>query len=135
MSPDGRWFAFVSNQSGQNQVYVRLLEGQADQVQVSVSGGTEPMWSRDGRELFYRTGAGPGAELVRVAFRTDPAFTVTSRHPLFSMAEMVNSIPHRNYDISPDGKTFVMVRFNPSTRIMVIQNLPALVERLKDGAR
>jgi hypothetical protein len=93
------------------------------------------MWSRDGRELFYRTGAGPGSELMQVAFRTDPEFTVTSRRSLFSMAEMVNSTPHRNYDISPDGKTFVMVRFNPSTRIMVIQNLPALVERLKGGAR
>jgi hypothetical protein len=135
VSPDGRWLAFVSNQSGQSQVYVRPLEGKADQVQASVSGGTEPMWSRDGRELFYRTGAGPGSELMQVTFRTDPEFTVTSRRSLFSMAEMVNSTPHRNYDISPDGKTFVMVRFNPSTRIMVIQNLPALVERLKGGAR
>jgi Tol biopolymer transport system component len=135
VSPDGRWLAFVSNQSGQNQVYVRPLKGQADQVQVSVSGGSEPMWSRDGRELFYRTGAGPGAELVQVAFRTDPAFSVTARRALFSVAEMVNSTPHRNYDVSPDGKTFVMVRFNPSTRIMVIQNLPALVERAKRGTR
>jgi serine/threonine-protein kinase len=135
VSPDGRWLAFVSNQSGQNQVYVRSLQGEADQVQVSVSGGTEPMWSRDGRELFYRTSAGPGSELIRVAFRTDPEFSVTSRQGLFSVADMVNSIPHRNYDISPDGKTFVMVRFNPSTRIMVIQNLPALVERIQRGVR
>ena len=135
VSPDGRWLAFVSNQSGQNQVYVRPLTGQADQVQVSVSGGSEPMWSRDGRELFYRTGAGPGAELMQVAFRPEPAFTVTARRALFSVAEMVNSTPHRDYDISPDGKTFVMVRFNPSTRIMVIQNLPALVERARSGAR
>jgi Tol biopolymer transport system component len=135
VSPDGRWLAFMSTQSGQSQVYVRPLHGQADQVQVSVSGGTEPMWSRDGRELFYRTGAGLGSELIQVTFRIDPEFTVTSRRPLFSVAEMVNSTPHRNYDISPDGKTFVMVRFNPSTRIMVIQNLPALVQLLKGGAR
>jgi Tol biopolymer transport system component len=135
VSPDGRWLAFVSNQSGQSQVYVRPLEGLADQVQVSVSGGTEPLWSRDGRELFYRTGAGLGSELIQVVVRTEPTFAVTSRRALFSVAEMVNSTPHRNYDISPDGKTFVMVRFNPSTRIMVIQNLPALLERLKSGAR
>jgi serine/threonine-protein kinase len=135
VSPDGRWLAFMSNQSGRSQVYVRPLKDEADQVQVSVSGGTEPMWSRDGRELFYRSGAGSGSELIQVAFRTDPAFSVTSRRALFSVAEMVNSTPHRNYDISPDGKTFVMVRFNPSTRIMVIQNLPALVERLKGQGR
>ena len=64
VSPDGRSLAFVSNQSGQNQVYVRSLTGTGDQVQVSVTGGLEPGWSRDGRELFYRTGAGLGSEFI-----------------------------------------------------------------------
>jgi hypothetical protein len=93
------------------------------------------MWSRDGRDLFCRTGEGLGSELIQVTFRTDPEFSVTLPRPLFSVAEMANSAPHRDYDISPDGKTSVVARFNPSRRIIVIQNLPALVERLKGGAR
>jgi Tol biopolymer transport system component len=65
LSPDGRWLAFVSNQSGHNQVYLRSLTGViSNQVQVSLTGGTEPGWSRDGRELFYRTGAGLGSEFI-----------------------------------------------------------------------
>jgi len=115
-------------------VYVRRLAG-GEEAQVSVSGGGEPVWSRDGRALYYRTGAGLGSELVEAGLRTDPAFAVTSRRSLFSMAEVVTAVPHRNYDISPDGKTFVMVRFNPSTRIMVIQNLPALVRALGGRGR
>jgi hypothetical protein len=59
------------------------------------------------------------------------AFAVESRQSLFSIMDIVTANPHANYDISPDGKTFVMVRRTPATRIMVIQNLPALVRRLQ----
>ncbi len=64
---------------------------------------------------------------------TNPTFAVTSRRALFSVADIATATPHSNYDVSPDGKTFVMVRFNPSSRIMVIQNLPALVRKLGGG--
>jgi len=63
--------------------------------------------------------------------RTQRSFTVESRRSLFSVADIVGTNPHVNYDISPDGKTFVMVRRSPATRILVIQNLPALVRRLQ----
>jgi serine/threonine-protein kinase len=130
VSRDGRWLAFTSNQSGRDEVYVRPIAGTGDQVQVSVDGGIEPVFGPDGRELFYR-GSGQGASmLMRAAFTTDPAFSVTSREALFSVAEMSTSSPHRNYDISPDGQSFVMVQFNAGTRIMVIQSLPALVRKL-----
>ena len=65
--------------------------------------------------------------------RTEPRLEVVSREPLFSVADMATATPHVNYDVSPDGQTFVMVRFNPSSRIMVIQNLPELVRRLGGG--
>jgi hypothetical protein len=65
---------------------------------------------------------------------TDPAIAVISRQPLFSVADISTASPHGNYDISPDGQTFVMVRCNPSTRIMVIRNLPALVRKLAGTA-
>ena len=51
------------------------------------------------------------------------------------MSDIATAFPHANYDLSPDGRTFVMVRLNPSSRIMVIQNLPALVRKLSGGAR
>ena len=135
VSPDGRWLAFVSNQSGQNQVYVRSLTGAGDQVQVSLAGGTEPGWSRDGRELFYRTGAGLGSEFIAASLDLGTVLEVKARRTLFPVTDMVTATPHRNWDISPDGQSFAMVRFNPATRIMVIQQLPALVARLQGAAR
>ncbi len=132
VSPGTRWLAYVSNQSGRDEVYVRSLEGGGDHVQISLAGGTEPAWSRDGRELFYRTtGDGPDSQLIAASVGAASAFAVLSRRALFSVADMVPSTPHRNYDVSPDGTTFVMVRFNPATRIMLIQNLPALVSQLR----
>ena len=131
VSPDGHWLAFVSNQSGQNQVYVRSLTGTGDQVQVSLAGGLEPGWSRDGRELFYRTGAGRGSEFIVASMAVSPVLEVVARRTLFPVTDMVTSTPHRNWDVSPDGQSFAMVRFNPATRIMVIQQLPALVARLQ----
>ena len=134
VSPDGRWLAFVSNQSGQNQVYVRSLAGAGAQVQISLTGGTEPGWSRDGRELFYRTGAGLGSQFVAASLASGTVIEVKGRHTLFSAADIVTATPHRNWDVSPDGRSFAMVRFNPATRIMVIQQLPALVGRLQGAA-
>jgi len=130
VSPDNRWLAFVSNQSGQNEVYLRPLGGGGDQAQVSLSGGIEPVWGPDGRQLFYRSGAGGGSDLVAASIQTDPTIAVTSRKTLFRVADIATATPHGNYAISPDGRTFVMVSFNPSSRIMVIQNLPALVHKL-----
>ncbi|HEX7023376.1 MAG TPA: hypothetical protein VF187_01050 [Gemmatimonadales bacterium] len=135
VSPDGRWLAFTSNQSGPDQVYLRRLTGEGEQVQVSLNGGTEPVWGPDGRELFYRSNASESAELMVATIQTSPAPAVTARRSLFPIADIGTASPHTNYDISPDGKTFVMVRLNPASRIMLIQNLPGLVERLLPGAR
>ncbi|HSQ29714.1 MAG TPA: hypothetical protein VLN49_07690, partial [Gemmatimonadaceae bacterium] len=132
ISPDGRWLAFNSDQSGQPEVYVRALAGNDEMVQVSQSGGSEAVWGPDGRELFYRGGEGR-PQLMVADVRTSPHLEVTSRRTLFAMSEMLGSNPHANYSISPDGKTFAMVRRSPATRIMVIQNLPELVRRLRGG--
>ena len=131
LSPDGKWVAFVSDQSGRQEVYVRPLAGDGDQVQVSADGATEPLWSRDGRELIYRSTTGEDTRLVSARFRTTPAFEILSRQALFSMADIVGTTPHTNYDLSPDGRTFAMVRRSPATRLMVIQHLPELVRRLQ----
>jgi serine/threonine-protein kinase len=139
VSPDDKWLAFSSNQSGREEIYVRALEGDGEQLQVSTTGGTEPVWSPDGRELFYRSGPGAGAArepaIVSATIATSPALAVTSRKVLFPSAGIVTSNPHSNFDVSPDGKHFVFVRTNPSTRVMVIQNLPAMVARRRADGR
>ncbi len=135
VSPDDRWLAFASNQSGQDQVFVRPLGRDGDVVQVSVTGGIEPVWGPDGKELFYRSGAGGASQLMAADIATSPGLAVSSRRALFPVGDIATATPHGNYDISPDGKTFVMVRYNPATRIMVIQNLPALVAKLTGSDR
>ena len=134
VSPDGRWLAFVSNKAGQNQVYVRSLTGTGAEAQISLAGGTEPGWSRDGGELFYRTGAGLGSEFITASLGLGAVVEVKARRTLFPVADMVTATPHRNWDVSPDGRSFAMVRFNPATRIMVLQRLPALVAKLQGAA-
>ncbi len=134
LSPDERWVAFVSEQSGRAEVYVRPFSGDGDQVQVSLAGGSEPVWRPDGRELFYRTQGEGEPKLMVATVRTEPQFTVTSRRALFPVGDIAGGAPHANYDISPDGRTFVMVRRSPATRIMVIQNLPGLVLRLQGNS-
>jgi serine/threonine-protein kinase len=135
LSPDQRWLAFVSDQSGRPEVYVRpfAASGPADgdQVQVSFAGGSEPVWGPDGRELFYRTVGESEPKLMAADVRLEPAFTVTARRALFPVGDLVEAAPHANYAVSPDGRTFAMVRRSPATRIMVIQNLPELVRRLR----
>jgi Tol biopolymer transport system component len=130
-SPDGRWVSFVSDQSGRDEVYVRDLAGESDQILVSVGGGSEPVWSPDGRELFYRETKQTDPYLVAAGISTAPSLHVAGRKRLFPVVDIVGTAPHANYDISPDGKTFVMVRRSPAARIVVIQNLPALVRRLQ----
>src|SRR5215207_8617174 len=130
-SPDGRWLAFVSNQSGAQEVYVQRLDGDGDQVQISQGGATEPVWSPDNRELFYRSTKGGKTELMVAALRAEPDIAVVSQRVLFPIDEMVGGQPHANYDISPDGRTFAMVRRSPGSHIVVMQNVPALLRRLR----
>ena len=91
------------------------------------------MWGPDGRELFYREPVANALMLTAAALTFSPAPVVTARRQLFDVTQMSSTAPHSNYDVSPDGRTFAMVRQNPSTRIMVIQNLPALVRQMERG--
>ena len=93
------------------------------------------MWSRDGRELFYRSEEDGHQKLVVAAVEHGPPFRVTSRRALFSMEEYDSAQPHANYDVSPDGKSFVMIHRAPTGRLTVIQNLPELVRRLSGNKR
>jgi Tol biopolymer transport system component/tRNA A-37 threonylcarbamoyl transferase component Bud32 len=129
LSYDGEWLAFASDRSGRSEVYVRAMRGDR-MLQISNGGGSEPVWSRDGRELFYRSSADSGLFLMRVEFAASPEPRVAARGRMFAIEDYLGSTPHANYDVAPDGRGFVFVKRNELSRIVVIQNLPALVERL-----
>jgi serine/threonine-protein kinase len=132
LSPDGRWLAYQSDESGRNEVYVRSWPTLGGKVQVSQNGGTEPAWSRDGRELFYRSGGGAEPMLVAAAFEPGPVLRVRSRTALFSVASYEFATPHRNYDPFPDGRSFAMVRQGQPgqlAEVVYVQNPRTLLER------
>jgi len=129
LSPDGRWLAYVSNQSGQQQIYVRRLDGDRDATQLSVNGGSEPVWSRDGREVFYRRVGDLEVDMMVARVETSPTFRVLGHSALFSATAFDAAQPHANFDVSPDARTFVAVRRDAASRITVIQNVPELLRR------
>ena len=130
-SPGGRWLAYVSDKSGRVEVYVRsLAPGATEDVPVSLDGGTEPVWSRDGKELFYRGMTETGTKLIAARVDAGASFRVLSRTPLFSDQRFLVSFPHSNYDVTPDGKHFIFVQAYELERIVIVQNLGALVRQL-----
>jgi eukaryotic-like serine/threonine-protein kinase len=108
LSPDGRWLAYGSNESGTMEVYVRPFpETATAKWQVSTAGGGEPVWANSGRELFYINGR---SELVSAEIRPGAAFSVGEQHLLFSMAPFVRSGSFPSYAVAPDDRRFLMVR-------------------------
>jgi serine/threonine-protein kinase len=124
LSPDGQWLAYQSDEAGRMEVYVRPYPGPGGRVSVSVVGGVEPAWSRDGRELFYRT-----ADTMMVATVVSrPMFAVTGRRVLFTGA-FLSGGPFREYDPAPDGQRFIMVQggTTPATLVAVHNAFDRLV--------
>jgi serine/threonine-protein kinase len=115
VSPDGRWLAYASDESGRVEIYVRPFPEGGGKVQVSLDGGTEPVWGRNGRELFYRDGDRMMAAAVRLA----PAFTVTERSELFR-ASYPSGQFHAQYDVAPDGQRFVMTQGPQTSNDLVV---------------
>jgi serine/threonine-protein kinase len=116
ISPDGRWMAYVSDESGIDEVYVRPFPTGSGRWQVSAGGGGEPRWAHSGRELFYRT----AGALVSVQVRTSPTFAVGARTRLFpTVAYQVNP-NHASYDVFPDDDGFVFVKTASETQQFVL---------------
>ena len=78
-SPDGRWLAYISNESGRNEIYAQPYPGPGGKRQISTEGGTEPVWNPNGRELFYRS----GDKMMAVDIATQPSFSTGKPHVLF----------------------------------------------------
>ena len=105
-SPDGRWLAYVSNESGRFEIYVQPYPGPGGKWQISTEGGGEPVWNHNGRELFYRS----GDKMMAVDIATQPAFTVGKPRMLFKGPYLPTPLTAVNYDVSPDGQRFLMLK-------------------------
>ena len=124
-SPDGHWVAYQSNESGRDEVYVQSYPQARRKWRVSTSGGTNPVWARDGRELFYRS----GNRVMSVDLRIADGFVAGQPRMLF------RGPFEESFDVTPDGRQFVMVKSPPPlprTQIDVVlggfDNLPGHAE-------
>jgi serine/threonine-protein kinase len=106
LSPDGRYIAYESNESGRREIYVRPYPGPGGRWQVSLEGGTEPIWSGAGGEIFYRN----GDDVMAARVRTQPSLEVLERTKLFSGAFVPAAFRDHNYSVAADGKLFLMVQ-------------------------
>jgi serine/threonine-protein kinase len=108
LSPDGRWLAYASDESGKFEIYVRPFpETATAKWQVSTGGGTEPQWSSTGRELIYMTGKG---DMVSAEIPAGSTFSVGRQRVLLSAAQLVRQGAVPSYSLSPDDKRFLMLR-------------------------
>jgi len=129
LSPNDGWLASVSNESGREEIYLTPFPGPGGKWQISTAGGTEPLWSRDGRELFYRS----GEKMMAVTISTEPELTPGKPTLLFEGRYQGQSAnPSSNYDVARDGR-FVMIRTEgstESTQINVVLNWSEELKRL-----
>jgi len=128
LSPDGQWLAFVSNETGRNEVWVRPFpDVQTGLRQISTQGGTEPVWAHNGQELFYKS----QGSLLAVNVQTSPDFSTGEVRRLFSTGGYFSFGVHRTYDVAGDGQRFVMIRFagtGVETELVFVENFFELLK-------
>ena len=115
-SPNGRWIAYVSNQSGRDEVYVRELSDPAREFQVSIDGGQEPRWSPDGSELYFRTGTAMFAADVI----TEPTWDTGFPRRLFERRYRIPAWLDSGYNVHPNGQRFLTVSDNTPDEIRIV---------------
>jgi Tol biopolymer transport system component len=131
LSPDDRWIAYVSNESGRNEVYLRPFPSAGGRWKVSTEGGNEPMWAPDGRELFYRI----GDQMMAVTVTTEPDLALGQ--PVVFFEGRYRDDPDARgsfYDVSRDGRRFLMIKDKEdqsfTTQINVVLNWFEELKRL-----
>jgi serine/threonine-protein kinase len=140
-SPDGRWIAYSSTESGRPEIYVQAFPGPGLKLQVSNKGGTDPVWRREGGELYYRN----GDKMMAVSVTTSPGFQAGAPRLLWEGAYShgtgsscgMPGVASASYDVSADGQRFLMVREDGpaySSRIIVVLNWAEEV-KAKERAR
>ncbi len=137
LSPDGRWLAYFSLDSGGPDVFVQRFPGGESRTRVSSGGGVIPRWSRDGRELFFQSE--DGSELMAVEVKTEPKLVLGEPRKLFDGAYWAGWDAGPSFAVSPDGKRFLMVQrtgnAKRSDELVVVQNWFTELDRLVRGGR
>ena len=105
-SPDGRWLAYYSDESGRKEVYVKPYPAPGGKWQISTDGGMEPVWNRNGREIFYRS----GDKMMAADIASQPSFAAGKPQMLFERTYVPSTGTAPNYDVSPDGQRFLMLK-------------------------
>jgi len=126
--------AYVSNESGKDEVFVRPFPGPGSRVQVSSGGGTEPVWSRDGRRIYYRS----GQRVIEADVTTGAVFSFGARRSAFTLTTLARDEFRLSatYDISRDGQRIVFAQPTGSEqKLIVIQNWFTDVRRKLEQAR
>ncbi len=130
LSPDGRWMAYVSDESGRYEVYVQSFPATGGKWQISTGGGEQPNWRRDGKELFY---VGKGQKLIVVGIdASSSTFRRSSPRELFQMHSPVDMWTRNQYAVTPDGQRFLvntLVETSASSPITVVINWSAGLKR------
>ena len=125
-SPDGRWLAYYSWESGRAEVYVQPFPATGAKHRITQQGGNRPLWSPDGKQLFYnRTG-----QLLGIDISTEAAFSFGNEQALGMQGFLPGTQNKRDYDITPDGQRFLMIfpqgetdsAASPTQRINIVQN-------------
>ena len=121
VSPNGRWLAYQSDESGSAEIYVRPFPNVVDsRTKISTSGGTRPAWARNGRELFYVKVDGTMVAVPIHPDAGDGRFSAGTPTSLFQGAYFVTQAG-RTYDVAPDGSRFLMIKSAPSTNSSTVQ--------------
>ena len=130
LSPDGRWFAYVSNEGGKDSIYVRSFPEGKKRIKISLDGGVEPLWRADGGELFYRD------QNRMMAVAVNPAEDLRPERPveIFRGFYLSDPFGNANYDVSKDGQRFLMVQGDSTgaATVQVILNWLPELERIVD---
>ena len=124
ISPDGAWLAYMSDESGIPEVYIRSFPEAEAQQTVSSGGGTQPVWAPDGSAIYYRD----GIRVVRASIKNGGAPSVVSRETLFRAQWLADAIGRHDWDVHPDGRSFVAVR-RPATDETEIGGVPIIPVR------
>ena len=105
-SPDGRWLAYQSNESGQEEIYIRPFPGSGGKWQISSGGGSIPIWSENGKELFYKS---PAQQIMVVTYSAEGESFGASQPRLWSEGRTASRPFTRDYDLHPDGERFAIL--------------------------
>ena len=132
ISPNGRLIAYVSNESGRTEVYVRPLPGPGPRLQVSTAGANEPVWSRDGQRVFYRSQERPS--LMSATIGTSPELSVVRRDSLFPDVFLRNG-SRAFYDVFPNGDFVFVLGDLTSNRLMYFTNWDVALRKRLEAER